>query len=189
MYYFPFTLQTWERRSPTQDGGVGLNIAHSDWKNIDQTRPPTKPSGTGSCSQERALLWAPWTPLTRPGRRGLLSGVLKYNSASCKANLWRAYFSRWRESLKAKSGPTLSDTMVHSPPGSSVHGIFQVRILEWVAISFFRGSSRLRDWTQVFHIAGRFFAVWATREAHGERNGDPIWEKVCYKVRGPLAPV
>ena len=52
-----------------------------------------------------------------------------------------------------------------SPPGSSVHGILQARILEWVAISFSRGSSRLRDQTQVSCIAGGFFMAWATREA------------------------
>ena len=46
-----------------------------------------------------------------------------------------------------------------SPPGSSVHEIFQARILEWVAISFSRGSSPPRDQTQVSHIAGRFFTV------------------------------
>ena len=49
-----------------------------------------------------------------------------------------------------------------SLPGFSVHGIFQARILEWVAISFSRRSSRPRDWTRVFHIAGRRFITWAT---------------------------
>ena len=44
-----------------------------------------------------------------------------------------------------------------SPPGSSMHGIFQARILEWGATAFSRGSSRPRDWTQVSHIAGRRF--------------------------------
>ena len=44
-----------------------------------------------------------------------------------------------------------------SLPGSSVHGIFQARVLEWVAISFSRGCSRLRDWTQVSRTAGRCF--------------------------------
>ena len=48
---------------------------------------------------------------------------------------------------------------------SSIHGIFQARVLEWAAISFYRGSSRPRDWTQVSHIVGRHFTVWATREA------------------------
>ena len=52
-----------------------------------------------------------------------------------------------------------------SPPGSSVHGILQARMLEWVAISFSRGSSWPRDWTQVSCIAGRCFTLWATREA------------------------
>ena len=54
---------------------------------------------------------------------------------------------------------------LYSPPGSSVHGIFQARILEWVAISFSRGSSQPRDWTQVSCIAIGCFIVWATREA------------------------
>ena len=59
--------------------------------------------------------------------------------------------------------PTLCDTMDCSPPGSSVHGILQARILEWVAIPFSRGYSRpWRDQTQVCCIAGRFFTVWAT---------------------------
>ena len=52
-----------------------------------------------------------------------------------------------------------------SPPGSSVHGIFQAWILEWVAISFSRGSSRPRDWTRVSRIVGRRFTIQATREA------------------------
>ena len=52
-----------------------------------------------------------------------------------------------------------------SPPGSSIHGILQARILEWVAISFSRGSSWPRDRTQVSCIAGRRFNLWATREA------------------------
>ena len=47
----------------------------------------------------------------------------------------------------------------------TVHGILLARILEWVAVSFSRGASQLRDWTQVSHIAGRFFTSWATREA------------------------
>ena len=52
-----------------------------------------------------------------------------------------------------------------SPPGSSVHGILQTRILGWVAISLSRESSQPNNQTQVSHTAGRFFTVWATREA------------------------
>ena len=51
-----------------------------------------------------------------------------------------------------------------SPPGSSVHVIFQARVLQWVAISFSRRSSWCRNWTWVSHIACRCFTVWATRE-------------------------
>ena len=52
-----------------------------------------------------------------------------------------------------------------SLPGFSVHGILQVRKLEWVAISFFRGSSQHSDQAQVSSIAGRFCTTWAAREA------------------------
>ena len=62
----------------------------------------------------------------------------------------------------AQSCLTLYDPMDCSPSGSSVHGILQERILEWVAIPFSSGSSWLRDRTWVSCIAGRFFTVWAT---------------------------
>ena len=60
---------------------------------------------------------------------------------------------------------TLCNPMDCSPPGSSVHGIFQVRILKWVAISFSRGSSCPRDGTQASCITGRFFTDLAMKEA------------------------
>ena len=66
------------------------------------------------------------------------------------------------ESEVAQSCPTLCDPVDCSSPGSSVRGIFQARILEWVAISFSRGSSQPRDRTQVSRIAGRCFNLWAT---------------------------
>ena len=65
------------------------------------------------------------------------------------------WFSRW----------VVSDScnpMNCSPPGSSVHGIFQARLLECIAISFSRVSSQPRNWTQVSCIHGRFFTDWAT---------------------------
>ena len=68
--------------------------------------------------------------------------------------------------VKAQSCQTPSDPMGCNLPGSSVHGIFQARVLEWVAISFPTGSSRPRDRTCVSHIVGRPFTVWATREVH-----------------------
>ena len=51
------------------------------------------------------------------------------------------------------------NTMRYHLPGSSVHGIFQARVLEWVAISFFRGSSQPRDRSWVSCIAGGFFTI------------------------------
>ena len=68
----------------------------------------------------------------------------------------------------AQSCPTLCDPIDCSLPGSSINGTFQARVLEQVAISFSRGSSRPRDQTQVSRIAGRRFTIWATREAQGE---------------------
>ena len=69
---------------------------------------------------------------------------------------------KWSED--AQSCLTLCDPMDCSPPGSSIHRIFQARVLYWVAISFSRGSSRPRDWIRVSCIVGRCFTIWATRE-------------------------
>ena len=70
-----------------------------------------------------------------------------------------------KKKVKVNSFPTLCDHMDYSLPGSFIHGIFQARVLEWIAISFSRGSSQLRDRTRDPHIAGRCFTIWATREA------------------------
>ena len=89
---------------------------------------------------------------------------------------------------------TLCDPMDCSPPGSSIHGILQARIVEWVAISFFRGSSPPRNQTQVSCILGRRFTIWVTREVpliNKEMQIKPIvryhltpkyvqiWYKIC----------
>ena len=61
-----------------------------------------------------------------------------------------------------QSCPTLCDPMNNTPPRSSVHGVFQARILEWVATSYFRGTSQPRDRTPGFSVsctAGRFFTT------------------------------
>ena len=71
--------------------------------------------------------------------------------------------SRWEV---AQSCPTLCNPMDCGPPGSSVHGIFQAWILEWVTVSFSRGSSWPRDRTWVSRIVGRCFTIWGTREVH-----------------------
>ena len=79
---------------------------------------------------------------------------------------WR---SKWSEVEVVQPCPAFCDPMDCSPPGSSVHGIFQAKILEWIAISFSRGSSGPRDWTWVSCTAGRFFTIWATRESQGRK--------------------
>ena len=73
-----------------------------------------------------------------------------------------SHFWSESESEVTQSCPTLCNPMDCSLPGSSVHGIFQTKILEWVAIAFTRRSSWPRDWTWVSHIVGRRFTVWAT---------------------------
>jgi len=68
--------------------------------------------------------------------------------------------------LVMQSRPSLCNPMECSPPGSSVHGVLQAEILEWVAIPFSRGSSQPGYWTRVSCIEGKLFTSWATRETH-----------------------
>jgi len=97
-------------------------------------------------------------------------------SGSVVSNMWKGKKKRiicshfisfwWLVGSVAKLCPTLATPWTAVPidyslPGSSVHGILQARILEWVAISFSRGSSWPRNWTRVSCIAGRFFTDWA----------------------------
>ena len=88
------------------------------------------------------------------------SFLLLWNNCRILRRMWLS------ESEVAQSCLTLFDPMDWSLPGSSVHGIFQARVLEWVAMPSCRGSSWLRDRIQISHIAGGCFTIWATREAH-----------------------
>ena len=80
-------------------------------------------------------------------------------------------------SVCAQSCPTLCNPIDCSLPGPSVHGLFQARILEWVVISYSRGSSRPRDRTQVSCLAGRFF----TTEPRLPRWYQ--WQKICLPMQ------
>ena len=96
----------------------------------------------------------------------MLSSILGFYplNVSSIPKLWESkLFPKTNE--VAQSCPTLCDPMDCSLPGSSIHGIFQARVLEWAAISFSRRSSQPRDQTQISCIAGRRFTIWATREA------------------------
>ena len=97
--------------------------------------------------------------------------------------------SKESESEVAQSHLTLCDPMDCRLPGSSIHGIFQAIILELVAMSFSRGSSWLRDWTQVACIIDRHFTIWATREVHGSscpqltQRLQLSWDHHCITLR------
>ena len=108
--------------------------------------------------------------------RGLCAVAQPHHLQSATDVLWITDESQsWRRkkrpvsdkkkwNLVAQSYLAVCDPMDCSLPGFFIYGIFQARILEWVTISFSRGSSRPRDWTQVSSIADRFFTVCATRE-------------------------
>ena len=114
--------------------------------------------------------------------------VQKYICGQCSSNMVREDCiaeanGKEGSSEVAQSCPTLWDSVDCSLPGSSVHGILQARILEWVAISFSRGSSPPRDQTQVSRVVGRCFTLWATRKAHPSEKGlavkpESLWTSV-----------
>ena len=114
------------------------------------------PSVTGPPTSREDFkgIWCPriWSCKNSTEKQWLLHGEEKHQ-----------YVLRKKKKVD-QSCPTLFDRMDCSPPGSSVHGVLQARILEWVAIPFSR-SSRARDRTWVSYIAGRFFTIWATRKA------------------------
>ena len=116
------------------------------------------------------LQWG-WIPAVLPGPVHLLSGAsahvetLPHRRPVLTQELWED-LPPGSEVLVIQLCLTLCIPMNCSLPGSSTHGILQARILEWVAIPFSRGSSCSRDQTPVYCIAGRFFTIWATREAH-----------------------
>ena len=98
------------------------------------------------------------------------SGILPIQCLFSK--LRQSYAPFWQEVITvivallccevAQSCPTLCDPMDCSLPDSSLHRILQARVLEWVAISFSRGSSQPRNQTRVSCILGRRFNLWAT---------------------------
>ena len=130
----------------------------------------------------QCIYWAPastgsWPiPAGDPGRTPCPLQLSEYWGRLRHAQLTQGRMNRempQRQHLSwafAKPFPTLCNPMECSLPGSSVHGTSQARILEWVATSFSRGSSRLRVRSGVSYFAGRFFSIWATREATGNRQ-------------------
>ena len=103
------------------------------------------------------MCWACWPPPPPPHTSNYCqnsSPILHLAYHCSQQSMWLHLFSR-----KPVSNSFATPWMDCSLPGSSVQGIFQARILEWVAISFSRGSSPPRDQTQVSCIAGGFFTA------------------------------
>ena len=116
--------------------------------------------------------------------------LLKYNCFTVLFSVSRHCTTKWISyyvcacGLGRFSRVRLCNFMDGSPPGSSVHGILQARILEWAAMPSCRGSSQTTDGTWVSCTAGRFFTQWDTWEAPalcthiyiymGEGNGNPF---------------
>ena len=78
---------------------------------------------------------------------------------ACIAHCFNPVDGSVQFSSVTQSCPTLWDPVDCSPPGSSVHGILQARIPEWVVIPLSKGSSQPRDRTQVSCVVGRFFTI------------------------------
>ena len=79
---------------------------------------------------------------------------------------------------------TLCDSMNYT-----VHGILQAKILEWLDFPVSRGSSQPRDWTQISHIAGRFFSSWVTRETLRKHGTMSIYIQMKEATYGILTNV
>ena len=109
------------------------------------------------------LLLTPWGLTTTLG----LSFLLLFEVNLCCFLLAKFPLLFQSESEVTQSCLTLCDPTDSSLRDSSIHGIFQARVLEWVAISFCRGSARLRDQTWVSHIVGRCFY-------HLSHEGSPL---------------
>ena len=128
-------------------------LAPREWGNWGKVKSPIRAiawdrgeafKGTGDCISWHVTSWMEWE--------------------SHRQSLPKPDIPQTGMQMKSLSCVWLCDPMDCSLPGSSVNGIFQARILEWVAISFSRKSSQPRDWTQISCIVGRCFTIWATRE-------------------------
>ena len=107
-------------------------------------------------------MWSDWLDFCDCGLHSV-GPLMEKDKRLMEASWWERLTEG--ESEVGQSCLTVCDPVHCSPPGSSIHGVLQARILEWVAVSFSRGSSQPRNRTYVYCIAGRHFNLWAIREA------------------------
>ena len=174
-----FSLR-WDQRMPKQHISLCLtlfrpNTLWTKWCLDASSKKGLLPS-CGHCSEQGGLELSASSGCASTAE----SGPSKRHAPSRTAQTWWPgdLVTRWV--LVAQLCLTLCDPMDCSLPGSSVHGILQARILEWVAIPFSKGRSQRMDRTQVSCIADGFFTTGAAREA---RPGE-----VCIKISSPLRP-
>ena len=139
--------ELWSDKGPLSHGSpqsLGLGKRHSDYRSHN-------PQGS-SFAATQTLHWgsifsySPFAFLEEQNGRAWFQDDLRHQSEVKVTRHIRLFATPW----------------VVDRSGSSVQGILQVRILEWVAVPFFRGSSLPRNWTLVSCIAGRFFTIWVT---------------------------
>ena len=132
-----WTIQGRENSPALAGGGTD----EGNMTSTQERQRRSSPSPLSSCDYENATHWV---------LRAVRAGWEPYNLTSEPTLI----------NFVCKVASIMSNSVTPcSPPGSSVHGIFQARILEWVALSFFSGSSPPRGWTHISCIAGRFFTA------------------------------
>ena len=157
----------WNECTHTSVCGEGVGVVPRQLRTITGSRIPIC---RFRC--DNSHIWKAMAFSLRERQRILKPRVLK---------VWvNEWVSEWVKSLSCVR--LFATPWTVAEPGSSVRGIFQARILVWVAIAFSRRSSRPRDWTQVSRIVGRHFTVWATREDRKHEN----WPKIvsCFEMGG-----
>ena len=146
----------------SHSGKVVLLPLNSKWQNWGLERLVPQPGSAGRALEPRECVFRaskPWVPGKTLSQR--LHWPLP-QVTRCWKPTQKVTLTEFHNSI-SRAYPTLCDPMDCSLPGSSVHGIFQARLLEWVAMPSSRGSSRARDSTHVFCvscIAGGFVTLW-----------------------------
>ena len=150
-----------------------------EWEIRDQFSQAGNSGRKGQvCFFRYQMLSCPLLLLFKQSCRVLWSEMESILQCSCLLPFWKNMQENLKEAvllcLVTQSCLTLCDPMDCSPPGFSVHGILQARMLEWVAMPSSRGSSQPRDRTQVSYISGRFFTIWAIwRRIHFLKGNQP----------------